>query len=293
MYQELPFHNELEKTLGKKLKKEVLIQDFRQAAGGCISNGGRLITTAGDFFLKYNSGKPDDFFKAEAKGLKLLQDAGCLKVPQVLLQAKAGEYVYLVMEWIAHERIAADYWGRLGEQLAAQHRHTADTFGLYHHNYIGSLRQYNTRHESWADFYRKERIERQLDLAESQGKMPKGFRALFDGLYKCLPDILPDEPASLLHGDLWSGNVIIGPAGQAVVIDPAVYYGSREMEIAFTGLFGGFDPRFYASYHSAYPLQAGFNDRVELYHIYPLLVHWNLFGESYRRRAETIVKRYV
>ncbi|MEL7006538.1 MAG: fructosamine kinase family protein, partial [Bacteroidota bacterium] len=147
--------------------------------------------------------------------------------------------------------------------------------------------------ESWIDFFIKERLEKQLRLAYSRELVDNNFLHKFRSLYLHLPNILINEPPSLLHGDLWSGNYLINSHGNASIIDPAVYYGNREIELAFTHLFGGFDSRFYQSYQEAWPLESGFENRMEIYNLYPLLVHVNLFGTSYLSGVLQVLKKYT
>ena len=162
-----------------------------------------------------------------------------------------------------------------------------------HSNYIGRLPQRNAFEETWVDFFIEHRLEVQLGLAIYNGHVDSFYADRFRSIYAVLPDEFPDERPCLLHGDLWSGNVMIGPKGEPVILDPAVFYGHREAELAFTRMFGGFDPYFYSAYNEATPLEVGFESRIDLYNLYPLLVHVNLFGTSYLSGVERTLKRFT
>ena len=182
-----------------------------------------------------------------------------------------------------------------GEALAALHRTQAAHHGLDHANFIGRLPQENDPSASWSAFYRDQRIGVQLDLARQRGRLPARREDLLTRLMARLPDLLDDSimPPSLLHGDLWGGNYLVDDHAQAVLIDPAVYYGHREMDLAMTELFGGFSTRFDEAYHAAYSIDPGYQDRRSLYQLYYILVHLNLFGESYGGQVDSIARHYV
>jgi protein-ribulosamine 3-kinase len=270
------------------------VTGFRPASGGCINHGGELITDQGSYFVKWNDlERYPGMFRAEAKGLQLLRAAKCVDVPEVIrVHEEAGQQV-IVMQFILSSAPQRNYWSMLGEQLAALHRQSNEQFGLDHDNYIGSLPQRNTPHNSWIEFFLRERLGVQLELAERNGLADSRVRIRFDKLYSKLAGIFPEEKPALLHGDLWSGNLIVNRKGEPCLIDPAVYYGHREAELAFTQLFGGSSNTYYDAYHNAFPLEPGFHNRAEIYNLYPLLVHANLFGGGYLQQAERILKRYV
>jgi fructosamine-3-kinase len=166
-------------------------------------------------------------------------------------------------------------------------------FGLDHDNYIGSLPQYNSPRPAWVRFFIEQRIEIQLKTAIDNGRAEPSIVPVFERLYKLLPSIMPEEKPALLHGDLWINNLIENERGEPCLVDPAVYYGSREAEIAYTYLFGGFERGFFDVYDATYPLQPGFGERIDLYNLYPLLVHVNLFGGGYLQQVKEIVRRFV
>jgi protein-ribulosamine 3-kinase len=175
--------------------------------------------------------------------------------------------------------------------LAEIHKNTHENFGLEYDNYIGELPQKNTYAKNWVDFFIENRLEVQIGLAYYKRLIDENFLKKFKRTYPQLYKILPKEKPSLLHGDLWSGNVMVDTEGMPCLIDPAIYYGHREAEIAYSTLFGGFDSRFYSSYIENFPLQPGFEERKEIYNMYHLLVHVNLFGLSYLAPVERTVNK--
>ena len=204
----------------------------------------------------------------------------------------AGKYSFLVLEYVSSSTRNDDFWESFGASMAALHRHMNESYGLDHDNYIGSLKQINNQYDDWTSFFIEERLKRQLKLGFNNGYLNVSHDRQFENLFKELDSIFPNEPPSLLHGDMWSGNFIVGEDGHACIFDPAVYYGNREVEIAFTGLFGGFEEAFYDGYNAVYPLEKDFESRKDVYNLYPLLVHLNLFGTSYLSRIESILSKY-
>lgn len=268
--------------------------DFSFTGGGCINNGGRLRTPDGDYYLKWNDARKfPGMFDAEEKGLALLRHPGVIRIPGVTMVKEADAYQFILLEYIHERDKHGAYWQLLGERLGALHRCTNTHFGLDHPNYIGSLPQRNLPSPDWVEFFVRQRIDPQLKVAVDHGRLPPALIRKFEILYRQLPGLLPAEPPSLLHGDLWSGNLITDDQGEPCLIDPAVYYGHREAEIAFTMLFGGFPPVFYDSYHQNFPLSPGFGSRAEVYNLYPLLVHTNLFGGGYAAQVVSLVNRFV
>ena len=277
--------------------QEATITSYRPVPGGCINNGLRVNFQSNgrekSVFLKWNSSAADDFFSKEALGLQLLEKQAIFSIPSVL---GSGFYMgrhYLVLSHLNSVAPAADFWQNFGEQLATLHQQTEDVYGLAYDNYIGKLPQKNKKFVDWIDFFIENRLEAQLGLARYNQYVSAGFTRKFRLLYAQLPGILAAEPPSLLHGDLWSGNFLTDEHGDVALIDPAVYYGNREIEIAFTQLFGGFDRQFYRSYNEVYPLQPGFSERAEIYNLYPLLVHVNLFGQSYLSGIEATLRKFL
>jgi fructosamine-3-kinase len=218
--------------------------------------------------------------------------ADAIRVPAPVCYGTDSGQAYLVMENIAfggHDGNAA-----LGEQLAALHRYTKDRFGWHRDNTIGATPQRNDWHDDWVEFWRDRRLGFQLELAGRDGiagaVLRKGEQ-LMDAMDALFTDYSPE--ASLLHGDLWSGNYAISADGEPVIFDPAVYYGDREADIAMTELFGGFGRDFYAAYNNAWPLDSGYKLRKQFYNLYHILNHFNLFGGGYGSQAQGMLERIL
>lgn len=256
--------SEVEHACRRTLGESRTIHDFRSVGGGCINNGGKLKTSGGDFFLKWNDAKKyPGMFAAEAKGLQLLKQHATIYVPQVIGCFEDQSFQGIILEFVESKTKTPSYWIELGEQVAMLHKNTADQFGLDHSNYIGSLKQFNDSSSSWITFFIEQRLEVQLRLARDSRYFDHTITKSFQNLYKQLPSIFSEEKPALLHGDLWSGNVIVSNEGKPCLIDPAVYYGHREAELSFTQLFGGFADKFYQAYDATYPLSHGFEARVD------------------------------
>ncbi|MGD8428174.1 MAG: fructosamine kinase family protein [Balneolaceae bacterium] len=281
--------HQVEKALGK------VIDSDRTVSGGSINQAAKIIFSDGqECFLKWNSNADPDMFAKEERGLKILESADTpLRVPSVFATGKTKDGTgFLVQEFISEGRSQPNSADAFGKALAELHRHHEKKFGLDHNNYIGRLPQSNRWHNAWVEFFIEERMKPQLKIATDARKLNPATVSRFESMYKELPAIFPDEPPSLLHGDLWGGNYFFDEKGKATIYDPAVYYGHREIELAFTHLFGGFSGRFYHAYEAVYPLKPGFSQRKDIYNLYPLLVHTNLFGGSYARQVEGIVNRF-
>lgn len=281
----------LEAVFLVSLGKSPTIEFFQAVSGGNINEAAKVATSAGVFFLKWNENAPDDAFELEVKGLELLQQKG-IQTPQIIAYGKQQGKNFLLLEY--HQGLdKPNFWGELGQNLAQMHQEKQDFFGLDYDNYIGSLNQTNTPEKDGIKFFADKRLQVQASLAFYNGLIEQKILDDFRKLYEKIPNILPQEPPALLHGDLWSGNVIISNQGKPMLIDPAIYFGFREAEIAFTKLFGGFDNSFYESYQYHYPLLSEFEQRVPLYNLYPLLVHLNLFGVSYLPAIQRTLKHFL
>jgi fructosamine-3-kinase len=259
--------------------------------GGDINQAAHIVLASGrNLFVKWHWQPPPGFFSAEAHGLMLLAETQSLVVPEPLAWGDR----YLIMQWLGRGRhapsVVAD---ALGEGLAAQHRLTARTYGLDRDNYCGPTPQRNEQTGDWANFFATRRLGVQLELAAERDRLPKPRRQKLEKLIDKLADLLPARPpASLLHGDLWGGNWLVTADNRPALIDPAVYYGHRETDLAFTELFGGFPTRFYQAYEAVWPLEAGYGERKQIYNLYHLLNHLNLFGERYGHSVDAVLNRY-
>ncbi|MBO9699190.1 MAG: fructosamine kinase family protein [Sporocytophaga sp.] len=257
--------------------------------GGSINNTYKVTTSNKTYFVKINKSIPEDFFEKEAEGLSLLSKTNKIRTPEVIFIGKN----LLILEFIERGRECKEYWSSLGHRLAEIHKVTASSFGLDNNNYIGSLEQLNGWFSNWPEFFVERRLLPLAHRALEVGRLERRGIELIEQLSKKIKDLLVHEKPSLLHGDLWSGNVMAGFSGEPVLVDPAVYYGNREIEIAFTTLFGGFDSSFYESYQDTFPLEKYFDKRKDLYNLYPLLVHANLFGGGYSNSVMTILRRFA
>ena len=276
--------------LGQPIRRVVSV------GGGCIANAMRLETDQGFFFLKYGHGAVAQTFSAEAAGLRALREAGsALVIPAVLAieTETQAQPAFLLMEWIETGSRPDGFWDAFGQGLAELHRHTTDCYGFAQDNYIGRLPQINTWAATWVEFFRRSRLEPQVQRARQAGRWSAGWNRALDALYQRLDELLPVmPPASLLHGDLWGGNFMVTARGQAALIDPAIYYGHREADLAMTELFGGFSNRFYQAYREAWPLEPGYEVRREIYNLYHLINHLNHFGGSYAGSVGAVLKRF-
>jgi fructosamine-3-kinase len=278
----------LHQTFGE----DTFLKSYRLIASGNLNQAVFLETNKGAFFLKTNSEPTLDIYEKEINGLDLLRQNTFLKVPQTFGHGNMEELNYLLMEWVPESRIGKNYWEELAQGLAKLHQKTASRFGLKEDNYIAVLPQINKVCAQWSEFFIEHRIEKMLQMALNRGLIDTDFLEKFRSIYNKISAIFPNEKPSLIHGDLWSGNVLVNGEGNPAIIDPAVYFGQREMDLAFSKLFGGFSDRFYSAYEEAFPTPPGFLDRIEVYNLYPLLVHLNLFGKTYLSPIERVVNKY-
>ncbi|GHE67021.1 fructosamine kinase family protein [Roseivirga thermotolerans] len=276
------------------LGDDLTIEGILMQSGGDINMAVCVQTAHGDFFVKWHEGGYEDMMEKEALGLKLLKKVPGLKVPEVFGHGRLNDISFLVLEFLERGREDEVYWTRLGEALAELHRVKGDSFGLDHDNYIGRLQQCNKPTQDWVSFFAEFRLNAQLGLAIYNQQVNQEFVRDFKQFLHKLPGLMPESEPSLLHGDLWSGNAFGSTKGPAL-FDPAVYYGAREMDLAMTRLFGGFNQRFYEAYDAIYPLPDDFDALVEIYNLYPLMVHVNLFGANsgYLGSVWRTIKRYI
>jgi fructosamine-3-kinase len=282
----------LKTALGAALGGDVTLS--RRIAGGDINEAYEITLADGRrLFAKANGRAPHGMFAAEARGLAWLDEARALRIPRVVAVSRVEDaQQFLVLELVTTGPPARDFDERLGRGLAALHGCGAPGFGLDHDNFIGRLPQSNAAAPSWADFYRGRRLEAQLELATEGGLTTTRMRRGFDRLWGALEELVGSpEPPARLHGDLWGGNLLCDEVGAPCLIDPAVYGGHREMDLAMMRLFGGFGARVFAAYEEAWPLADGHRERVALYQLYPLMAHVNLFGGGYVGSVETALDR--
>lgn len=260
--------------------------------GGCINSAHCIEGNGQRWFVKLNDADRLEMFAAEAAGLKELADSATVRVPQPLCWGEAEGQAFLVLEYLDLSGSGAQE--TLAKQLAAMHRVVREEYGWYRDNTIGSTEQPNEQSVDWMEFMCERRIGHQLDLAVKRGG-GKRLHARGEELLDRMGDLFSDytPAASLLHGDLWSGNYAVTRAGEPVVFDPAVYYGDREADIAMTELFGGFGPRFYAAYNEVWPLDAGYKVRKTLYNLYHILNHYYMFGGGYGSQAERMIDQLL
>ena len=269
------------------------ILSYQPISGGDINEAWRIETTSGIYFLKQHRQPPSsDFLEIEARGLKILAKSQTIKTPTVLAAGNLDGVAYLLMEYLPPASPKKSGWENLGKQLAALHQTTQESFGLDHNNFIGNLPQQNHEHKTWSEFYVTERLKPQVRMAVDRRLLDTDDLKIFEQLYQQIPEICPKEVPALIHGDLWSGNFLITKNQTPVLIDPAVSFGHREMDLAMSHLFGGFDSIFYDAYNLAFPLAGGFMDRMEIYQLYYLLVHLNLFGKGYLGQVRAVAKQF-
>ncbi len=265
------------------------VEESHPVAGGCINSGARLITGSGHtFFLKQNASAPESMFSREMDALRMLAVPDGPRVPIPYLEG----IEFLLLEDLNPATPSGDYWESFGRQLAALHSHIAEQFGFDDDNFIGSTPQPNRWTSDGYEFYAEHRLGYQAELALQQGLINRAdFRAVL-ALSAKLPQLVPAQPASLIHGDLWSGNAVVGPSGEPAIIDPAAYYGWAEAELGMTNLFGGFPEAFYKAYEEVGNLEDSWRERLPIYNLYHLLNHVNLFGAGYLGQVRSILQRF-
>ena len=277
----------------------VVIEKKQPVHGGDANEAYKLFLSDGTtLFLKANTLSNIDFFRAESEGIAAIRSTGKIRVPTIYARGKDSSFSFLLMECIESGRMQRDFWEKIGFDLASMHK--ADTaqylskgkYGFESDNYIGAGKQKNTPKDSWIEFFSECRLRPQFILAEKyfDRSMIRTVDSLLNNLDKFLFE--PERP-SLLHGDLWSGNFMSDESGLPVLIDPAVYIGCNEADIAMTELFGGFDRRFYDAYFDNIDMVPGYEERRDLYNLYHLLNHLNLFGSAYLSAVYRIIKKYV
>ena len=291
--------SDFSKTLSESLNQTIQIKTVHSVSGGDIHQAYRLHTSIGHLFLKINHAAALPLFTTEARSLNTIQDSNSMLCPKVLGFGLHNEQAWLVLEHLALSHQGDDY--QRGRDLAFMHHQLnldpktnappPQPFGWFEDNFIGHTVQRNRWHGDWVRFYGEERLRPQLELAQLRGANRTLFEMgneLIENLPFWFKSYQPE--ASLLHGDLWGGNSAFTDQGEAIIFDPACYYGDRETDIAMTELFGGFSPRFYDGYNALFPLDGGYQKRKPLYNLYHVLNHFNLFGGHYAQQAEQIIQ---
>lgn len=291
-YIHIVFMKNLIKHISQLTNKE--FETMLPVSGGSISSAYILKWNEGAYFLKVNtSSEAFDMFMAEEKGLQAIEETQSIAVPEVHHVDMYDNIAFLLMDYIESKPANAIDYKALGTQLAKLHLNYKDKFGFTSNNFIGSLPQSNTQHAHWTSFYWHERIAPQLKLA-NQNQLLKTTEMISEqNAITVFEELLgKDVKPSLLHGDLWAGNYLIATDGTPYLIDPAVYWGHNMVDIAMSRLFRGFSSEFYTAYHSIIPKTINYNAQIDLYQLYFLLVHLNLFGKSYYGSVSAILKRY-
>jgi fructosamine-3-kinase len=281
---------EITEEIIKATGKSFTLENTRSVSGGCINQGYKLSGNGSHYFVKLNQASQVEMFAAEALGLKQMYATQTITVPKPICWGVAGKSGYIVLEWLDLGGSNSQAWTEMGRQLAAMHKTgISDRFGWDINNTIGSTPQINTWTDNWADFFAEHRIGYQLKLAKRRGgSFPDPTRVV-----ETVREILASrEPQpSLVHGDLWSGNAAITTTGEPVILDPATYYGDREVDLAMSELFGGFPAAFYRGYNQVWKLDAGYQERKTLYNLYHILNHFNLFGGGYGSQANRMIQQ--
>ena len=268
------------------------IKSISSIAGGDINDVYKIITNQNSYVLKLNQKELFPYmFKKEKQGLEILAKTG-IKTPDVILTFSTQNHQYLLLEFIEEAPVTQLFWKNFAEDLVKMHQTTTKYFGLDHHNYIGSLHQDNFKKNTWEIFFIENRIKPLVKKAFDLNKLDKSHLKSFVHLYNQLNEIIPKENPSLVHGDLWGGNLMKGQDQTPVFIDPAVYFGHREMDIAMTQMFGGFDSSYLDYYNEIFPMENGWKERIAIHNLYPNLVHLILFGRSYLGEIERVINQF-
>lgn len=295
--------NELEKILRSAIGERVKISRMSPVSGGCIAEAQHIVLSDGQqLFVKSvpQSNLPLSALEAEAFGLRAIAQTNTLSVPEVIVCGKADEREFLVLEWIEQGPQPRNFFSELGTGLARLHQsdstdHADVRFGWKQDNFLGSSLQPNQPAMDWCQFFAEHRLGYQIQLAlEKQSGTPELYNQV-SWICEHLHELVGDIPieSSLLHGDLWNGNFMCSKVGTPVIFDPAVYRGDREADLAMPLIFGGFSAEFWKAYEEVWPLEPGFEERVELYKLYHYLNHLNLFGPGYLGDCLRISRRFA
>ncbi|MEO0510155.1 MAG: fructosamine kinase family protein [Verrucomicrobiota bacterium] len=278
-------------AISKKKGQIFNISDYRSQGGGCINEAYLVGNGTTQFFVKLNAASLLPMFEAEEAALKELSDAHAIRVPNPISEGIASNRSYLILEALPFGTAHSGSWEKMGRQLAQLHRVTADRFGWHRNNVIGSTHQHNNWTNDWPTFFREQRLRPQFELARQNGFHFPQAEELLGEIESLLTGHSPSP--SLLHGDLWSGNAGFLTDGTPVVFDPAAYYGDRETDLAFSEFFGGFPAAFYTAYEREWPLTTGYEKRKDLYNLYHVLNHANLFGGGYASQTSSMISNLL
>ena len=285
------FQQHIENTINNQFKSNLKF-NWNSIGGGSINKTYKISTRKQSYFVKTNTTKVfKNGFKEEVLGLRFMGSQSTL-IPEIKCEGTHNQSIYLVLEWVDTGSQTLSFWKNFAYQLTALHKNKGNLFGLQYNNFMGQLSQKNTFSNSFSDFFVENRLIPQIKLAFGSGLLQTKHIYQFEKLYKELANIFPIEKPCKIHGDLWSGNFICNSQEKAVLIDPAVYYGHREVDLAMSLLFGGFSQEFYSYYQEIYPLKKNFIKRKDFYNLYPLLIHLNLFGLSYLKSIEAIISKF-
>ena len=268
-------------------------QSFSHLSGGDINEVIRVkLLDENDKVLKINSAqKFPKMLQIEGESLNFISKYG-INVPKVVKNGEFRSQQYLVLEYISSTGKSATFWDDFGVEMANLHQNTQGSFGLHFDNYIGSLPQSNKTHSTWKDFFINERCIPQVKMATDAGYLSSLELVVFERFYKEVDSIWPKEQPALLHGDLWSGNYMVDSNGNPMLIDPAIYYGHREMDIGMMHLFGGFHSDLFDAYNERYALEKDWPERIRFNQLYYLLVHLNLFGMGYKSQVMNCIRGF-
>ena len=284
----------LYRQLSSLFHQPITESSFSPVGGGSINETFRLkLSDNNIFFCKINSAsKFPHLFQKEKAGLEIISKTGSIKTPEVIDHFIADDQQVLVLEWIQEGERNKSFWIKFGEQLAALHNVSGEYFGLHENNFMGSVQQLNNLSKKWVSFFIDYRLRPLVNECFQVHLLAAGDVESFENLYARLPQIFDEEEPALLHGDLWSGNIMCNKWSQPVLIDPAVYFGHRSVDLAMTTLFGGFDKSFYEAYQYHSPFPSNYREQWEVCNLYPLLIHLLLFGKSYLHQVTATLKKY-
>jgi len=284
--------SKLQSFLSSKLQTPV--KEIISTGGGCINQTYKITTDINHFFCKVNSAsKFPHLFQKEKNGLALIEKQNIIKVPKVIDCGILDDQQILILEWIEEGTKDDQFWKIFGEQLASLHQISSEQFGLDEDNFMGSIPQSNKQHQSWISFFKEERLQPLVKTCISNKLLSLNHEAQFQFFYQRLPQIFNDEKPALVHGDLWSGNFMCNNQGQPALIDPAIYFGHRSVDLGMTTLFGGFDKKFYDAYHYYHPLPINYKEQWKACNLYPLLIHLILFGKTYLAEIQQTLDRFA